>query len=71
VYIPPVFAIFILLLFAVGPLLSDDLRSQPLVWALSGLSWLGLIGLAYGKWREFQAREAMIEMNERDKRRGG
>jgi hypothetical protein len=63
------FAIIVLLLLAIAPLIAPDVRSQPWAWVLSGICRLGLIGPAYGKWHEFAARQAMIDLNERDKRR--
>jgi hypothetical protein len=59
------FAIFILLLFAVAPLLSDDLRSQAWIWIASGVCWLAIIGLAYGKWREWEAQQGMMDQRRR------
>lgn len=58
----------VLLLMAVGPLVSPEWRSEWWSWALSGVSILALIGLAYGRWLEIRSQQAMIDM-ERNQRR--
>jgi hypothetical protein len=57
-----------LLLIAVGILLSEDLRSNGWALAFAGFVFLGALGLAWSKWRDFQAREAVID-TERNTRR--
>lgn len=57
-----------LVLLAIGVLLSPDLRTNPWALAFSAVTFLGAIGLAWGKWRDFQAREAIIQ-TERNTRR--
>ena len=59
----------LLVLIAIGVFLSPELRTNPIAVGLAILTLLGAAGILYGKWRDFQAREAIIELNERDKRR--
>ncbi|HYI66332.1 MAG TPA: hypothetical protein VEW95_05375 [Candidatus Limnocylindrales bacterium] len=58
-----------LVLLAIGALLHPDYQSNPLTWLLASLVFLGAIAIVYNKARDLQAREAIIELNERDKRR--
>jgi hypothetical protein len=59
----------ILVLLAVGVVIAYP--GEPLAWGFAALIALGLVAFVYNKTREIKAREAMIELNERDKQRGG
>ena len=57
-----------LVLLAIGALMVPEYRANPITWLISGAIILGAIGILYGKWRDFEAREATIQ-TERNTRR--
>ena len=57
-----------LVLLAIGALLSEELRANPVTWVIVGLIFLGAAGLVYGYWLSIRADQAMID-TERNTRR--
>lgn len=61
--------VFILVLIAIGVFLSPDLRSNPIAIGLAVLVLLGAGGLVYGQWLDVRSKQAMIDLDKRDKGR--
>lgn len=57
--------ILILVLGAVGILLSPDLRANPLAVVFAVFILLGAAGLAYGKYLRIRSQQAMIDLERR------
>lgn len=58
----------LLVLLAIGALLSPDLRANPITWVICGLIFLGAVGLVWRNWLSVRAEQAMID-TERNTRR--
>lgn len=61
--------ILFLILAAIGVFITPDLRSNPIAVILAVLCILGVVGLAYGKYLEVGSKQAMIDLDKRDRRR--
>ena len=59
----------LLVLLAIGALLSPDLRSNPLTWIIAGAVFLGAAGLVYGWWLNIRSQQAMIDTERNTRRR--
>ena len=58
----------LLVLLAVGALLSPDLRANPWTWLVAGVIFLGAAGLVYGWWLDLRSKQSMIDLERHNRR---